>query len=149
MVFAVDEFPEKAVSIPQNKARILQKQVSGIKTCKNKIFPLLIPFYLFPLALTMQPLYSRSFHLPPLPVWPTLPLTSTHSPSQWNLSAGVKAAGHLIIAAPVPERDQRWECPHRGKQPALLLQYRQLDEAVPHFKPKGPDPQQPEPKAVL
>ncbi|TMS06613.1 Receptor tyrosine-protein kinase erbB-4, partial [Larimichthys crocea] len=76
-------------------------------------------------------------------------LTSHWPAVKWDLPAGVKAAGHLIIAAPVPERDQRWKRPHCREQPALLLQHCQLDETVPCRKPEGSGPQQPKPKAVL
>lgn len=92
-----------------------------------------------PSPLISLPFLSGRLFLSPPPILP----------SQWNLSAGVKAAGHLIIAAPVPERDQRWECPHRRQQPALLRQHYQLDKTVPHCKPEGPDPQQPKPTTVL
>lgn len=84
---------------------------------------------------------------------PSLPaLSSSHLHPffpQWDLPAGVKAARHLITAASVPERDQRWERPHRREQPALLLQHRQLDETVPGCEPEGSHPQQPEPTEVL
>lgn len=89
-------------------------------------------------------------HSSPTPFIPaTPPHTSTCCWPQWNLSAGPQAAGHLLSAAPVPEGDQRRQRPHRREQPALLLQHRQLDATLPHLQPKGPDPQQPEPKAVL
>lgn len=80
---------------------------------------------------------------------PPVLLSLSRSLSQWNLPAGVKAAGHLLAAAPVSEGNQRWECAHRREQPALLLQHHQLDQAVPHRPPEGADPQQPKPGAVL
>lgn len=68
---------------------------------------------------------------------------------QWNLPAGVKTAGHFLTAAPVSEGDQRRECAHRRKQPALLLQHHQLDQPLPYRPSESADPQQPKPRAVL
>lgn len=96
--------------------------------------------------------FSSSDSLSPPPQSPALAhCSSSHLlfPPQWNLSAGPQAAGHLLPAAAVPEGDQRRQRAHRREQPALLLQHRQLDPTLPHLQPEGPDPQQPEPQAVL
>lgn len=69
--------------------------------------------------------------------------------SQWDLSAGVEAAGDHITSASVSERDQCWECTHCREQPALLLQHRQLDKTVPYYKPKGSYSQQPKSTGML
>lgn len=126
----------------KNKTKVLWKQCSNAEK-KTKIylfFPLLIPFHLLPL------LSSPS---PPCPARCSPSHLHLVLPSQRNLSAGPEAAGHLLAAAAVPEGDQRRQRPHRREQPALLLQHRQLDPTLPHFQPKGPDPQQPGPQAVL
>lgn len=102
-------------------------------------FPPFPPQFPLPALLIFLSLLSGPLFLSPQPF----------PPSQWDLPAGIKAAGHLITAAPVPKRDQRWECPHRREQPALLLQHCQLDETVPHCKPESSDPQQPKPTEVL
>ena len=106
---------------------------SGIKSCEINPTPSFVSLLCY--------LIPSSF---PFLLWHSFPLHP-----QWDLPAGVKAAGHLIIAAPVPQRDQRRERPHRREQPALLLQHRQLDEAVPHCQPEGSDSQQPKPTTVL
>lgn len=92
-----------------------------------------------PAPLIFLSFLSGSLLLPPRPILP----------SQWDLSVGVKAAGHLITAATVFKRNQRWERPHSREQPALLLQHCQLDKTVPRCKPESFDPQQPKPTRVL
>lgn len=125
----------------RTKQKFYGSNVRMLKKNKNiSFFPLLILFHLLPL------LSSPS---PPCPARCSLSHLHLVLPSQRNLPAGPEAAGHLLAAAPVPEGDQRRQRPHRREQPALLLQHRQLDPTLPHFQPKGPDPQQPEPQAVL
>lgn len=136
---------QKKDLIVTKKNRLRHQKLSNksiFSACLLSFFALLFLLHFIPSSpalLIFLPLLSGLLFLSLPPIFP----------SQWDLPAGVKAAGHLITAASVPERDQRWERPHRREQPALLLQHSQLDKTFSRGKPEGSGPQQPRPSRVL